>query len=149
MTDRNIYRYAEKCLYDYPMNKSRLKILMEDLRVLRAGSDVHVQQYDKVTGQYYIAYDPVSSYVEKIDRLESLIKRIERNSAPITSLIQDLKTPNATDKSKYLDYVKILELYYFGGNPLDVVAQNIHCSRSTLFYKRRELVRMTIGYLGI
>ena len=84
------------------MNKSRLKILMEDLRVLRAGSDVHVQQYDKVTGQYYIAYDPVSSYVEKIDRLESLIKRIERNSAPITSLIQDLKTPNATDKPVHI-----------------------------------------------
>ena len=149
MPERNIYKYAEKCLYDYPMNLSRLKVLNEDLRVLRAGSDVHAQQYDKLTGQYYIAYDPVASYVEKLDRLESQIKRIERNSVPITSLIQDLNTPNATDKSKYLDYVKILELYYFGANPLDIVAQELHCSRSTLFYKHRELVRLTIGYLGL
>ena len=70
----NVYRYAEKCLYSYPVNKARLKVLTEDLRVLRTGSDVHAQQYDKITGQGYIVFDPVASYVERIDKLESQIR---------------------------------------------------------------------------
>ena len=144
MPERNIYKYAEKCLYDYPMNLSRLKVLHEDLRVLRAGSDVHAQ-----TGQIYIVFDPVSSYVEKLDRLESQIKRIERNTTPITTLHNDLTQSSKSGSNRKADYLKILDLYYFDGSSLDFVVQALHCSRSTLFYKRRELVRLTIGYLGL
>ena len=144
----NVYRYVEKCLYSYPVNKARLKVLTEDLRVLRTGSDVHAQQYDKITGQGYIVFDPVASYVERIDKLESQIRYIERVTTPITQLIQELNNPKIKSNSKYSDFRIILDLYYFSGNPIDIVAQEIHCSRTTLFNKRIALVKMAVGYLG-
>ena len=149
MSKYNVYGYAEKCLRNYHANQARIKILTDDLRILRAGSDVQAQQYDKSTGQFYIGFDPVISYVDKVLALESQIRRLERNTKPITQLIQDLRTPYALDKSRNTDYLKIIELYYFGGNSLDAVSQEMHCSRSTLFYRRRGLIQLTVGYLGI
>ena len=41
MQAREIFKFTEKCLYNYKANLSRIGVLEEDLRVLRAGSDVH------------------------------------------------------------------------------------------------------------
>ena len=146
MANFNPYKFAEKCLYDYRMNNARLKVLTEDLRVLRSGTDAHIQQYDKPTGQLYIMYDPVASYVERIDALENKIKRIERNTTPITTLRNDLQQASISNCNKKNDYLK--DLYYFDGNSLDSVAQELHCSRSTLYHRRRGLVTMAVHYLG-
>lgn len=46
---RKIFRYIEKCLYNYPTNLIKLAGLVEELNIIRSVGDVNGQSYD-ITG---------------------------------------------------------------------------------------------------
>lgn len=140
------FRLAEKCLYDYHSNLKRIEILLEDLRALRASGDVHGQSYQN-SGNHSEISDPVARHVEKIQSLENQIKRLQRSTAPITKLIDDLDKIKRARLSE--DYRQILKMFYFGNYSLCEVADELHVSIWTILRRRRSLVFKTIGYLGI
>ena len=149
MKSDEIFRYTEKCLYNYHENLARLDVLKEDLRVLRCSSDVKAQSYQLTfffTGEHS---DPVARYVEKIERLEAQIKRLQRSTAPITKLIEDLKNLSNNVNSRIKEYEKVLELFYFGGVSLSEIAAELHRSRRTISARRHSLVMKAAGYLGL
>lgn len=147
MKDKVKFRYAEKCLYDYRTNLSRIEVLSEDLRVLRSGGDVHGLSYQMTFNFGADASDPVLEHVAKIQKLENQIKNLERVTRPITKLIHDLST--AKQGSINQELMKILELFYVGGMLLSDVMDELHRSRRTLSSRRYELVIKTIRYLGL
>ena len=110
------FRLAEKCLYDYPKNLKRIEILTEDLKILKLNGDVHAQTY-QTFGSHSEISDPVAKHYAKIEALENQIKRLQRNTAPITRLLVDLQRFRQSKRIK--DYQQILELFYFGGLYLD------------------------------
>ena len=140
----DMFRFIEKCLYNYPSNLARIEVLSEDLRVLRAYGDVHSplpQLFFNASNAYT---DPVSSHVDKVQRLEAQIRRLERITAPITKLLKNIDTFSQFAINQ--EYKQLLELFYFGGASLSEIACELHMSRSTLFRRRRGLVRKVSEY---
>ena len=150
MTEKEIIQQVEEILENYPSNLTRIEVLRKDLTVLRASTDVTSLDYIKVinddTKKDYS--DPVVRYVLKIEKLEEEIKRLERITDPITKMVQDLKSPYATDSSLNNDFVKLLGLYYFGRNPVQIVLDETKWSRAGFFRKRKRLALLAKNYLG-
>ena len=149
MKQKDKFRYAEKCLYEYKRNMCGLKVLQEDLRVAQNGIDVRVQNY-----QYTFTFggevsDPVHQRFVKIERLEERIKILERWTRPITQLIEDLTAPEVLKYSENKGLMEILKLMYFGKNPPDAIIEALNIARRTFYNRRRELVNMAISYLAL
>ena len=145
MKEKDKFRYAEKCLYGYKRNIACLKILREDLKIQRAGNDVHAQNYEMTLDFTGEPSSPVHSYVVGIETLESRIQLLERRTKPITKLMEDLNG----DNPKKADMKQILELMYFRGNQPKQVMTELKVSRRTFARRRNMLVRLTIDYLGL
>ena len=120
MKDNMNFRLAEKCLYDYPKNLKRIEILIDDLEILRMNGDVHAQNY-QAFGSHSEISDPVAKHYAKIEALENQIKRLQRNTAPITRLLDDLQRSRQSKMIK--DYQQILELFYFHRSSIPQIAQ--------------------------
>ena len=149
MKEKDKFRYAEKCLYEYKRNMACLKVLREDLRLEESGTDVHSQNY-----QYAFSFtgepsNPVEARQIKIESLQGRIKMLERWTRPITELISDLTSPNVLNGSNNAAMMDILRLMYFGGNTPDAIIEELNISRRTFFSRRRLLVYVTIGYLAL
>lgn len=143
------FRYAEKCLYDYKRNVACLRVLQEDLRVERAGCDVHAQNYQYTFGFAGTPSNPVQARVMKIETLEERIRQLERVTKPITSLMENLKAPEVLDGSDNKILSEILRLMYFGKNRPNVIIDELKIARRTFFRLRREIVYTAISYLGL
>ena len=148
MKERDKFRYAEKCLYEYKRNVAGLKVLREDLRVLQAGLDVHAQSYQLTFGFEGEVSNPVHARLVKIENVEERIRKLERVVQPIKQLIEDITAPEVLDYSDNKGLVEILRLVYFGRNPIDAVIEELKIARRTFFKRRRELVNMTVSYLA-
>ena len=149
MKQKDKFRYAEKCLYEYKRNMACLEILREDLRVEQAGSDVHVQNH-----QYTIDFtgahsNPVQARMIKIEQLEERIRKLERWTKPLTQLEKDLTSAESLDTSRNKELYEVMKLMYFGKNPPDAIIEELRIARRTLARRRRELVITAINYLGL
>ena len=149
MRERDKFRYAERCLYDYKRNVAGLKVLREDLRVMRSGLDVQAQNY-----QYKLEFtgtvsDPVQARLLKIETIEERIRQLERYTLPIGQLIEDITAPEVLEYSENKSLMGILRLLYFGKNPPDAVMEELKLGRRTFYRQRRELVNMTASYLAL
>ena len=149
MRERDKFRYAERCLYDYKRNVAGLKVLREDLRVMRSGLDVQAQNY-----QYKLEFtgtvsDPVQARLLKIETIEERIRMLERYTLPIGQLIEDITAPEVLEYSENKSLMGILRLLYFGKNPPDAVMEELKLGRRTFYRQRRELVNMTASYLAL
>ena len=149
MRERDKFRYAERCLYDYKRNVAGLKVLREDLRVMRSGLDVQAQNY-----QYKLEFtgtvsDPVQARLLKIETIEERIRMLERYTLPIGQLIEDITAPEVLEYSENKSLMGILRLMYFGKNPPDAVMEELKLGRRTFYRQRRELVNMTASYLAL
>ncbi|MBR0253794.1 MAG: hypothetical protein IJQ57_10640 [Synergistaceae bacterium] len=144
------YRYIEDCLSNYPSNLSRLEVLQKDLELLRASTDVQAQNYSAVNNSPKTKHsDPVPEYVQRIEKLENEIAKLDRKTTQITKMIKDLKSPYALEGSKNSDFIKILGLHYFSGNPLFIILETTGWSRATFFRKKRQLFDLALQYLGV
>ena len=151
MMEQEIVNYIEECLQDYPANLTRIEVLRRDLEVLRASTDVkgHMLSALGESRKKRAPSDPVHEYVAKIERLEFEIERLDRITMPITRMIKDLKSPYALKGSLNDDFIKVLGLYYFGRNTMDIVLKSGGWSRATFFRRKKELIKLTQDYLGI
>ena len=148
MKQKNRFRHAERCLYEYKRNLAGLKVLREDLRVLQTGLDVHAQNYQYTFNFTGEVSDPVQSRLLKIENVEDRIRKLERVTNPITQLIEDLTAPEVLEYSENKGLLQILKLMYFGKNPPDAIMNELNIARTTFFKQRRELVNMVISYLA-
>ena len=149
MKEKDKFRYAEKCLYEYMTNLACLKILRDDLKIQRAGNDVHAQNYENAGGFTGGPSSPVHSYVVSVDVLEGRIRYLERRTKPITNLLEDLNSAEMLDGSKKADMMQILTLMYFGENKPKQVIDELKMPRRTFTRRRNELVHLAIAYLGL
>lgn len=140
MKQKDRFRYAEKCLYEYQQNMSGLEVLREDLKKERAGTDVHAQNYEVMPGATGQPSNPVQSRVMRIEHIEGQIKQLERWTKPVTQMIENLK-------NEVLN--KILEQMYFNRMERGLIISELKVSRRTFYYKRRELVYIAISYLAL
>ena len=148
MQEKNKFRYAEKCLYEYKRNIAALDVLREDLRVEKVGTDVHAQSYQLNFGFSSEPSNPVESRLIKIENLENKIRILERCTKPVTQLMTDLNAPEnliGSDNKLLLD---ILKLLYFGKNTVEAILDELHIARRTFTRKRRSLVLLTADYLA-
>ena len=149
MKRTDAYRFAEKCLYEYPANCSKLKSLEQELVLLCHSSDVSGQSYEISPIGRGVHSDPVCAYVERKDRLEHRILSVKRVTEPVQRLMQDLDSDNVLENSKKDDCKKILALFYFGRNGMTMVLNELNCSKSVFYDRRNFLVRSAIQYLGL
>ena len=142
------FRFAERCLYEFPENKARLEGLRETLNLLDEASSAATQKFDAPSA-HTATSDNVSARLLRIEAAEEEIARLERRVKPIQRLLDDLEAPYVLDGSPKSDLLKILRLYYFGGNVSVAVARSLYINKRTLLRKRDELVRMAVRYLGL
>ena len=147
MQEKNKFRHAEKCLYEYKRNIAALDVLREDLRVEKAGTDVHAQSY-QLNFNFGSPSNPVESRLIKIENLENKIRMLERYTKPITQLMTDLDAPENLQDSDNELLLNILKLLYFGKNNINAILDELHIARRTFARKRRYLVLMTADYLA-
>ena len=149
LKQKDRFRYAEKWLYGYTKNLACLDTLRGDLQIYRAGSDVHAQNYGNPLGFSGEPSSPVHAYVVSMETLEERIKYLERWTAPITRLINDLNGTYSLTGSKNTDLLQILKLMYIGENPPKQIKDELKISDRTFTRRRRDLVKVAIGYLGL
>ena len=143
------FRFAERCLYDFHENEARLAVLRDDRRMLEQSSSVKVPHYGFEAGSGGVSDGGVSGRVERIEKLDEDIQRLERRVRPIQRLIADLEAPYVLQDSPKAELLKILRLYYFGNNMPVSVAKELYINKRTFFRRRDELVKLTIRYLGL
>ena len=148
MQEKNKFRYAEKCLYEYKRNIAALDVLREDLRVEKVGTDVHAQSYQLNFGFGGEPSNPVESRLIKIENLENKIRILERYTKPVTQLMTDLNAPENLIGSENKILLDILKLLYFGKNTVEAILDELHIARRTFTRKRRDLVLLTADYLA-
>ena len=149
MKEKDKFRYAEKCLYDYKRNQACLEVLREDLRVAQISPDVHAQNYQYTFGFNGEPSNPVQARLIKIEALEERIKQLERITKPLTLLIENLNAPEVLDGSENKMLYEILRLMYLGKNIPDAIIEELKIARRTFFNRRRELVNLAVSYLGL
>ena len=149
MKQKDSFRYAEKCLYEYKQNLAGLNVLHKDLRVMQAALDVHAQNYQYTFSFTGEVSNPVQARLVRIENIEERIRYLERYTSPITQLIEDLTAPEVLEYSESKGLFQIMKLMYFGKNPPNVVMTELNIARTTFFKQRRELVNMAISYLAL
>ena len=149
MKQKDKFRYAEKCMYEYKQNMACIEILREDLRVERAGTDVHVQNYQYTFNFTGDPSNPVQARLMKIEQLEERIRKLERWTKPITMLKSDLTSSESLDTSHNKELYEVMELMYFGNNQPDAIIEELKIAKRTFTRRRRNLVLIAINYLGL
>lgn len=144
----NAYRYAERCLFDFPDNKARLQSLQEMLEILEKGASVKAQSYDAFLSGGGPS-NPVAARVEHIEQLRDEVKHLEQKVNPIQRFVNDLKAHYVLNDSPKTDMLKIMQLYYFGGNMVMSVLEALGIPKSTFFRRRDKIVKQTIYYMGL
>ena len=147
--EKNKFRYAEKCLYEYKRNLAALEVLRRDLIVERAGSDVHAQNYQLNFNFGGEPSNPVQARLIKIETLEDRIKKLERVTQPITRLINDLNSDENLEGSNNKMLYEVLKLMYFGKNKPVSIRDELAISKRSFSFFRVELVKTAIDYLAL
>ena len=129
--EHDMFKYAEKCLYDYPRNMACLEVLRGDLQLEHSGSDVHAQNYQTQFTCKGLATNPIEARQLRIERLDERIRQLERCTQPISRLIDDLKAPYVHEGSVKAELLPVIELYYFGVNSSTYIMSELH--RATEF----------------
>ena len=147
---RKIFRYIEKCLYNYPTNLIKLAGLVEELNIIRSVGDVNGQSYDITGGGAGTCYaDPVANYFAKIEQAEQRINKLARQLNQITLLHETLKNSQTLDAVTSADYLLLLQRFYFGALPVKIFLQESDWGRSKFYSRRLGLIRLAEEYLRV
>ena len=137
------YRYAEKCLYSYEENVKELDRLEGRIAELKASSDVRGLDYSAGATVNDTHSDPVSGYVEELDRLERRYRKCVHRVDAVKRLRADLLRESRRDEQHRL----ILEEYYLARRPVTRILESTGWSRGSFFARRYDLVMRTLSYL--
>ena len=144
MRKRDTFRKTEYCLYHYRKNLVTLDMLRSELAELLSTGDVHVQDYTGRMNTSAGNADPVNAYTHKLLTLEHRISVLEKYTAPITQLLDDLQH-SADTMSRH--YLQILEYFYFAGLTVSRVLEKTHWNRNTFYSRRLSLVNLAVEYI--
>ena len=144
MKDADPFRRTEKILHNYRLDCARLEYLKRELEELRHAGDVRIQDYSGRLAAGSGNANPVDTYVQKILTLEHRISVLEKYTAPIHRLHDDLRKSTDTMCKHYL---RILEYYYFGGMTVSRILEITHWNKSTFYSRRYSLVSLAVGYI--
>jgi len=139
------FRYAERCLYDYPLNSEKLDKLRDKLADLYLSSSVRAQGYEPID-HHGEPSNPVAVRGLELIMLEARIERLERMTEPIKNLMEALDAPFVLDGTPLKDLAKVARMYYFAKMPKAEIAARLGVSRRTLYYMRERLVKLVIKY---
>ncbi len=134
----------EKILHNYRLNCARLEYLRSELEELRHAGDVRVQDYSGRLAAGSGNANPVDTYVQKILTLEHRISVLEKYTAPVSRLHDDLRKSTDTMCKHYL---RILEYFYFGGLPVSRVLEITHWNKNTFYSRRISLISLAVDYV--
>lgn len=145
MEQKSPFCFAERCLYNYHQNLSKIETLRERLDALR-GSAVKAQSYEPIFQGGDVSR-PVEDRAVKICDLEGQIAYCERCTSPITRLIADLEKEYGFDSASPKDLLRLLRLRYFAQGTWPQIAKKFKVGERTLRDWRQELVKKAIEYL--
>ncbi len=144
--DRTPFQIAEKCLYDYKLNLSKIDTLRKKLSLLGPGSTLKAQSYEQRYGGGDPP-DPVAQRTERIDSMERQIIELEIKTAPLTQMIKDLDEGCVLEGSQNKSMLQLLEARYFFKGKWPQVSEKLHTSVANLKKWRSRLVTLAIDYL--
>ena len=144
MRKRDTFRMTERCLYHYRKNLLTIDMLRSEIAELLSTGDVHAQDYSGRMNTSAGNADPVNAYTHKLLMLEHRISVLERYTAPITQLLDDLE--RSTDNMSR-HYLQILECFYFGGLTVSRMLEKTRWNRNTFYSRRHSLVSLAVGYI--
>lgn len=144
MKNADQFRRAEKILHNYRLNCARLEYLKNELEELRRAGDVRIQDYSGRMSAAAVVSNPVDTYVQKILTLEHRISVLERYTAPVARLRDDLRKSSDTMSKHYL---RILEDYYLGGLTVSRIVEITRWNKSTFYSRRLCLVSLAVEYI--
>lgn len=142
------FKFAERCLYEYPENRARLERLREELTELYASSSAHAQGWEPADHSSGPG-DPVAVRTLKILSLEEEIARLEQRTDPITHLLEDLEAPYVLQGSPKAELALVARLCYFGKSPKKQVADRLNMTERSLRRQKEKLVRLALFYAGL
>ena len=142
------FRYAERCLYDYPLNSEKLDKLREKLAELYLSSSVKAQGYEPIDHNGEPG-NPVAARGLSLITLEARIERLERMTEPIKNLMEALDAPFVLDGTPLKDLAKVARMYYFAKMPKAEIAARLRVDKRTVYRMRERLVNLVIKYMGL
>lgn len=139
------FKFAEKCLYEYPENCLRLARLREKLAGLYASTTAGTQGWEAAHGGGFA--DPVAVRELKILSLEDEIKLLTKRVESIARLLHILDAPALEDSS--LDgLAKLIRLWYFARTRREKIAEAMGVSERAVYRLRKKAVDLTLKYMG-
>jgi len=140
------FRYAEKCLYDYPLNCAKLERQTEKLEELCATSAATVQGYER-GGHCGEPGNPVMRRALGVVALEGEVERLRRKVEPVKEVLRALDSPFVVDGTALEGLAKLARMYYFAKRPKGDVVKGLGVTRQTVYNMRLRLVHMVIKYI--
>ena len=148
MSAQMSFRFAERCLYEYPGNVARLEQRRAQLAELRSTSTCRAQGYEAIDHSGGPG-DPVAARAVKIQDTEEEIARLERRTAPITALMSALDAPFVLEGTANAELAKVARWYYFGKMSKAAAAEKLKVDRRTFYRLRARLVELTGKYIEL
>lgn len=142
------FKYAERCLYDYPLNREKLERLAERLTELRSSSTMRSRGYEPVDRSSGSG-DPVAVRTFSIMSLEEEIARLTVRTKPITRLMYVLDAPFALEGTPLESLAKVARMHYFAKMPKAEIAARLGVTRQTVYNMRVRLVELVIKYMEL
>ena len=138
-----LYKRAESLLYNHTKYMTCRDLLLLEYQELQQRGDVKAQSYREHYGLH--TRDPVAEHSERLSRLQSKILRLDKKIFPVKDLIHELTNPYALDAVYYRQLLDVLNYIYFGHNPVKETAALLKITISSIYRRKRKLVKMLIG----
>ena len=134
------YRFIEKCLYNYRPNLIQFEKLKDKLQSL-----ISVRGHNYEAHIPNVASDPVADVTDKRVRIEKRINELECYITPVNNLCYDLQHVY----SGMHQINKILQMKYFGHEPMNSILRELHISQPTYWRRTQELIRLAKLYFAL
>lgn len=144
----DMFKYAERCLYEFQGNRARIEKLRETLAALYMSTSMRGQAWEE-TQHNGEPGNPVAVRGLRIVTLEEEIKRLTGRVEPIEKLMTALEVPFVLEGTPLERLPKLIRLWYFAKLPRDRIASTLGVSRSAMFRLRQKAVELTRKYLGV
>ena len=142
------YKDVEYSLYHYKARLAGLKAAHDELALLQESTDVHAQAYEMIGAPSGNTSNPVEQRILKLESIMMKIKLLQRWTAPITQMVNDLAT-DSLQGSYNADLLNVLKLCYFGGNPVGSVAFKLNTTKRSIHRLKYKLVMLAKVYLSV
>ena len=144
MRQRDDWKRAEYLMYNYTKHLTLIELLSYEYQLLNQTGDVKAQSYREHLGLH--TRDPVAEHYDKLTMIKNRIAQLKVKVQPVNSLISELTNPFSSNPDFSASLHAVLIYIYFGHNTIDETAEFLKLSSSTIYRRKRRLVRMLMTY---